>query len=375
MKKAISRKDFLTRSALVAGGLSLAAFGSGILTSTKVKASGMATAWPWPYPSGGLDKETARIKAHDAFWSGKGCSYACFEAMIACLRETVGSPYTDLPTELMIYGHGGGVGWGATCGTINGCAAAISLVCAKADSDILINELYGWYTLTEFPSDESNTIAKNHGYTVNTYDMDLGKSVSHSPLCHASVTNWCNTNNILVSANERKERCARLCGDTAAKTVEILNAHFAGTFTPAYVPPSIIATCNACHGKGSTKYYTEAKMDCASCHGDDTFPHTNQIIEDHGQDDFKVEQNSPNPFNHTTKVEFSISKAENVTIEIYNLNGKHIKTLTNNTSYGPGTYSVEWDGKNEMGQDASSGMYFFNLKTSNGIKTLSMIKQ
>jgi hypothetical protein len=127
----------------------------------------MATAWPWPYPSGGLDKETARIKAHDAFWSGKGCSYACFEAMIACLRETVGSPYTDLPTELMIYGHGGGVGWVQPAVLLMAVQQQYLLFVPKL-IDILINELYGWYTLTEFPSDESNTIAKNHGYTVNT---------------------------------------------------------------------------------------------------------------------------------------------------------------------------------------------------------------
>ena len=55
----------------------------------------------------------------------------------------MGGTYNDIPTEILIYGHGGGSGWGATCGTINGAAAAISLVCAKAVSDPMVSELYG----------------------------------------------------------------------------------------------------------------------------------------------------------------------------------------------------------------------------------------
>ena len=86
-------------------------------------------AWPWPYTQ--VDPETARYNGHDAFWSGKGCSYGAFHGVVQTLRDAVGEPFTSFPDEIMLYGYGGGVGWGATCGAINGAAAAISLVSTK----------------------------------------------------------------------------------------------------------------------------------------------------------------------------------------------------------------------------------------------------
>lgn len=381
MKEKMNRSEFFKKSALLTAGVSAVGLGAGFLFANDASAEkdvviegSENSSWPWPYPATGLNAETARIRAHDAYWSGKGCSYACFEAVVAGLRDTIGAPFTDLPTELMIYGHGGGVGWGATCGTINGCAAAISLVSPKSVSDILVNELYGWYTQTDFPTDPSNAIAVSHGYVHNDYDMDLGKSSSGSPLCHASVTRWCNANNVGVNANERKERCARLCGDTAFKTVEMLNAQFAGTFAAQYIPPSLIATCNSCHGPSTMQDNVTAKMECSTCHGTDVFPHSTNGIKHTPAMDFAVNQNYPNPFKDETTIEFSLSESENVMLEIFNLNGKHINTLINNTRYTAGNYSVIWDGTKLNGQKADAGMYIFTFRTKDGVKSISMIK-
>ena len=381
MEKKMNRSEFFKKGAVITAGVSAVAFGGGFLFANDAAAGkdaaiegSLTSSWPWPYPATGIDAETARKRAHDAFWSGKGCSYACFEAVVAGLRDTIGAPFTELPTELMIYGAGGGVGWGATCGTINGCAGAISLVSTKAVSDVLVNELFGWYTQTNFPTDASNALAISHGYLHNDYAMDLGKSSSGSPLCHASVTRWCNANSFGVNSNERKERCARLCGDTAFKTVEILNAQYAGTFAAQYIPASIIASCNSCHGAGSMQDNVNSKMVCSTCHGSDTFPHTTTGIKNIPAVDFSVNQNYPNPFTDRTTIEFSLEESENVMLEIYNLNGKHINTLINNVHYAPGNHTVVWDGTVQNGQKADAGLYIFNFRTAGGVKTVSMIK-
>jgi len=86
----------------------------------------------------------------------------------------------------------------------------------------LINELLGWYTQTMFPTDTSNEYAVNHLFNVNNYDQVLPQNISGSPLCHISVTGWCNSADFSSGSTERKERCARLTGDVAAYTVKYL---------------------------------------------------------------------------------------------------------------------------------------------------------
>lgn len=123
-------------------------------------------------------------------------------------------------------------------------------------------------------TDQANQIAVNGQYLVHNYDQALPQNISGSPLCHISVTEWCITAQKKVSDVERKERCARVTGDIAAKTVELLNAHFAGNFVPTYVDPATVATCMGCHGSGVLNNVM-TKMECTSCHGDN--PHPNSV--------------------------------------------------------------------------------------------------
>ena len=67
-------------------------------------------------------------------------------------------------------------------------------------------------------------------------------------------------------------------------------------------------------------------------------------------------------------------QSDNVTIEVYNLNGQHIRTLVSNKHYGAGNYSLKWDGNDEHGQNSEAGMYLFRIRAGQGMKTVSMIK-
>ncbi len=83
--------------------------------------------------------------------------------------------------------------------------------------------------------------------------------------------------------------------------------------------------------------------------------------------DFSLSQNYPNPFNPTTIIEYSIPKAEKVTLKIYDVLGREIRTLVNNEQI-QGKYSVEFNAGN-----LASGVYFYRLEAGNFAQTKKLI--
>ncbi len=72
-------------------------------------------------------------------------------------------------------------------------------------------------------------------------------------------------------------------------------------------------------------------------------------------------RNFPNPFNPSTKIEFTLPARSQVELKIYNVRGELVKTLLNENMAAT-THSVIWDGRNSTGQSVSSGVYFYSLK-------------
>lgn len=83
--------------------------------------------------------------------------------------------------------------------------------------------------------------------------------------------------------------------------------------------------------------------------------------------DFNLAQNFPNPFNPSTKIEYSIPSEGFVTLKVYDILGREIKTLVSEVQE-PGKYRVDFNGS-----DLSSGIYFYILKTGNNIKSAKMV--
>jgi hypothetical protein len=79
---------------------------------------------------------------------------------------------------------------------------------------------------------------------------------------------------------------------------------------------------------------------------------------------FALHQNFPNPFNPDTRISFDIPKISGdavlVTLNIYNITGQLVRTVLNENR-APGTHSVTWDGKTDLGQPVSSGTYFYTI--------------
>jgi len=77
---------------------------------------------------------------------------------------------------------------------------------------------------------------------------------------------------------------------------------------------------------------------------------------------YLLNQNYPNPFNQSTTISYSLSKASHVNLTIYNLLGRKVRTLVDE-SQPVGYKTIAWDGQDNKGHSVSSGIYFYRLKT------------
>lgn len=89
-------------------------------------------------------------------------------------------------------------------------------------------------------------------------------------------------------------------------------------------------------------------------------------------ENFSLDQNYPNPFNPSTKINFSLPKYSQASLKIYNVNGKEVAQLFNDTR-DAGNYEVSFDAAK---YGLASGTYFYNLKTQdfNETKKMTILK-
>src|SRR4030066_231281 len=81
--------------------------------------------------------------------------------------------------------------------------------------------------------------------------------------------------------------------------------------------------------------------------------------------------NSPNPFNTTTEISYSISVDEHVYLVIYNIMGQKVKILVNEKMTA-GLHRIIWDGRNDVGEVVASGIYFYSIKAGTYAETKKM---
>ncbi|MCJ7812232.1 Ig-like domain-containing protein, partial [bacterium] len=90
-------------------------------------------------------------------------------------------------------------------------------------------------------------------------------------------------------------------------------------------------------------------------------------------DKFALYQNYPNPFNPVTTIRYQLPERDKVILAIYNMMGQKVVTLINEEQ-GPGYFIVEWDGKDELGRDTSTGIYIYQLQSTQQTITHRMVK-
>ena len=86
----------------------------------------------------------------------------------------------------------------------------------------------------------------------------------------------------------------------------------------------------------------------------------------------QLAQNYPNPFNPQTTLAYSIAKASDVALTIYDVNGRRVRELVNQHQQ-PGVYKVVWDGTDAKASKVASGVYFYKLVAGSFTETKKMI--
>ena len=90
---------------------------------------------------------------------------------------------------------------------------------------------------------------------------------------------------------------------------------------------------------------------------------------------FSLTQNRPNPFKHSTTVNYQLPEASQVTLGVYNATGQLIRTLVN-AQQRAGLHVAVWDGRDAGGRPVASGVYLCRLETARGalVKAMQRVK-
>ncbi|OGG44218.1 MAG: hypothetical protein A3F84_09465 [Candidatus Handelsmanbacteria bacterium RIFCSPLOWO2_12_FULL_64_10] len=76
---------------------------------------------------------------------------------------------------------------------------------------------------------------------------------------------------------------------------------------------------------------------------------------------FGLDQCYPNPFNPATTIRYALPEGSNVSLVVYNLLGQQVRTLVSGAQ-GPGYHTAVWDGRDEAGRMAATGVYIYRLQ-------------
>lgn len=87
---------------------------------------------------------------------------------------------------------------------------------------------------------------------------------------------------------------------------------------------------------------------------------------------FELSQNYPNPFNPATKITYALPQNSFVSIKVYDMLGREVKSLINNEMLA-GNHSVDWNGENNSGFKVSSGTYVYRITAGNFVAVKKMI--
>jgi len=97
------------------------------------------------------------------------------------------------------------------------------------------------------------------------------------------------------------------------------------------------------------------------------------VEEEPGAFTTRLAPNQPNPFRADTMIRFEVAKAGQVELGIFDVQGRRIRRLVDGW-LDPGSYAWTWDGRTGDGRETGPGVYFYQLVTTEGTKTMRMVR-
>lgn len=260
-----SRRNFFATTGAAALGLAV-----GRLPGTAYAAEALPPL-PWGptyYPAAGLNAAAVREAGYCLYYREGGCGHASAQALIDALGSTLASenpainPWVMLPRGLFKYAGAGVVGWGTICGTLNASLAVMDMLGVHNQ---LGNALMDYFCNTELPTQALASYVPPSGVPAPL--PTITRTVSHSPICHNSMSIWAEAAGVPVTHPSAKDRDAKLVGDMVFTAVELLNGYFRQGITPAaWTPPANYGNCYSCHTQPDMVPSEQGRMDCTTCH-------------------------------------------------------------------------------------------------------------
>ena len=122
--------------------------------------------------------------------------------------------------------------------------------------------------------------------------------------------------------------------------------------------------------KGDTTKKTSVLTDTAGRYSVNIVTSVTQIAA--APSEFRLEQNYPNPFSSTTAISYQLDKPADVTVTVYDILGREVRKFTAG-GQATGIHGVLWDGRNNVGNVVSKGIYFYQLRNQNETRVKKML--
>jgi hypothetical protein len=200
--------------------------------------------------------------------------------------STDGTDWDQIAYDMYLYGGGGISCWGTLCGIPNGCVAACNLIGLHG---ALGPALLNYYAENEWPTAALPTLYNDAyygsggtgGYTWTKQPVPDGEvlahTISHSPLCHISISKWCYAAGVHLgtpnaySYTHKNDRCGKICADMTAQTAQWINDFaVSDALSDTIARPDVTNLCLTCHwksGKDPAIYPAQCgQMACDECH-------------------------------------------------------------------------------------------------------------
>ena len=136
----------------------------------------------------------------------------------------------------------------------------------------------------------------------------------------------------------------------------------------------IVATNDDC-GAGTSIVINANIASGGTVYWEDSFALTMEalnIAQDQIPTRYSLGEAYPNPFNPITKFGYEIPNTEYVSIDIYNLAGRHIKSLVSSIQ-NPGFKTVQWNATNDRSEPVSAGLYLYTIQAGEFRQTKKMV--